>query len=388
MEIEVNEPQALIKFRSLFIYLRKIGDDIIIVVDQNSISFRALNSTRSALPKIIFRDSFFRIFKYITDEENIVLQIPASSLILTYKNVTSPLSFTLKVDEGSLQTLRVIFRDKYSIFHKWEFSSCSTTLLNAVFDLDDTVAQVKCRFDVFEGISEAFKKINSIFLNINKKDKIESINFMTSDKKFKETNGGLNSTLTIHKSERCETILADNINEIQISFSLQDFITGIKISKLFSQYFTMHILGPGQPIILKASSTNIVSFEMPLATTADHDLEEIINSNYPQKIENSYDHQLLDSDSSVSQVSAWHLTIPSCLTENSQNISDDTNKIDDMKTEYDANRKFEWMNAMNSQNTQVFENSPQFPRRRNHKGIGEIIQASQPASDNEINSDY
>lgn len=472
MNAEISDQNSIRILQQAFSALKKISNDVIIVVGEDFFSIRALNSTKSALPVVTFKSSFFRSFQFdssVNHDGQIVAQIQANCVTTAIKNAQNPnlLILSLKVatnsattnnqlsdddidfnEKGSTKKNSSIYDktfimslvDKYSIMHKWEFPLSDAQVLNAMFDLNDTIAEVKCRFDILEGLSDAFKSINTIFLEINNNtgninNSNNSVNnpkrgallfksspVIVSSDTSNNTDVSLTSTLSIFKSERCEVINYQNdkgSNVAQVAFSLFEFLVGLKIAKYLNQYVTLHIIGPGQPLIMIASMPS-VEFKMPLATINDENENEDEDENeneFQNESENENDfqnqpikkpkeltkvkqeknqelfdfndnHQPLDSNSNSntdeSQVTPWNF-----MNSNKTDLAKVKSEKPEPKVSFDSqdlsSLSYDKKSSRISQKfaQYLYEESPPFPSKRKFAGSNEVAQASQPMSDEE-----
>ncbi|KAK8894163.1 hypothetical protein M9Y10_022596 [Tritrichomonas musculus] len=418
MEFEIDDPNSIHILHVAFKSLRKINEDIIMTISSDSISFRSVNSSRSALPIINFHPNFFKIFNFNTIRERIIISIPASSIIMSFSKALCPTNLKMSIKDCDIHLLLLTLVDKFGIAHNWEFPSSETSLISAVVNLDETIFQIKCRNDVFNGISDVFKSDNTIILDIKNGEK----NSHTLNFKSNLQNGdiSLSSTLTLYKCEKCDTIYSDDIKEMQISFFLHDFIVGIKLAGLFAQFLYLYIIGPGQPVVIKSSSTNLFEFEMPLATTSIDKEEEYVDNS---KIANSNKNEITIINSSnsspscnynnntnystQSQVVAWHLindttnfkssssgslnnddkkykTIPSSNNDEKikNNMLSSSNSCKESSSS-DTNSQKEFSNSEKTIND-LYEASPPFPFKRKIISQKIVVQASQPLSDEDI----
>lgn len=487
MEAEISDPMSIRILQQVFSALRKISNDVIIVVGPNFFSIRALNSTKSALPVITFNSSFFKSFRFESlkgdraDGQQIVAQIQANAVTTAFKNAQSPslIILNLKVSRNNFdnnfhrdnqlsensdseekesykkipsiydKTFEMSLVDKYSITHTWEFPLSDAQVLNAMFDLNDAVAEVKCRYDILEGLADYFKNINTIFLELNNNNNIINDNNSNSNASKKgvilfksspvlisvddsntnsnHSDGSLSSTLSIFRGERCEVtnFQSDkNQNVVQVAFSLFEFLVGLKIARNLNQYVNLHIIGPGQPLILDASMAS-VDFKMPLATINDeneneneeendfqNETDNEVEDDYSSKnksremskvkqeknIDNNNRYNSLNNDtysntnSDESQVIPWNFM-------NNNNNDDNDDFKSKVKTEkqtpkasFDSQDSSSFPYDKRNLSSQtyaqaLYEASPPFPSKRKFAGSNEVAQASQPMSDEE-DEDY
>jgi hypothetical protein len=96
--------------------LRKIDDDLILHITSDVFTLRALNATRSALPIIDFKSSYFHSFTYKADAKQLVYQLAVSGLITAFKNVAIPTSLKIVIHQET-RKFNLGLPDKYGILH-------------------------------------------------------------------------------------------------------------------------------------------------------------------------------------------------------------------------------------------------------------------------------
>ncbi|OHT16455.1 hypothetical protein TRFO_02721 [Tritrichomonas foetus] len=416
MEAEICDFQSIKAFQFSLSSLKKISDDIIIDVSPDTFSLRSLNSTRSALPIISFKPFYFKKYSFIASE-HFVCQIPTSSILMAFKNAVNPTRLIFFVDESNLFNFVLKIYDKFGIEHKWEFPASSTQLLTAVVDLTETTASVKCRYDAFDGLSEAFRNINNITLFLNDTHSLAFKSFTGTD-----NSQSLESTLIIHRSERCDIQVYEDFecdgnhnNDIHVSFSLHDFIVALKIAKLISQQLNFYIIGPGMPIVIKASSSNLVTFDMPLATVAEYDLNDSYddsNHDNNQRIKKPKsslsDNQTSNVESDISQPMRWNvgnrtrnpfsvhspkkterskISSNQNINDNSQQVHENVSSISSMSGQHSIIVSSLNIPGSKVENTTIsqslYADSPPFPYKRKYNELTAVVNASQPLSEEE-----
>lgn len=421
MEFEIADQNSIHTLQVTFSSLRRINEDIILNASSNEISLRSVNDSRSALPIIIFHTQFFKIFNFNSSLEKIIISIPASSIIMAFKKALSPTLLKMHINDADRHILYLTLVDKFGISHNWEFPASETSSLSAVVDLNDIKFQLKCRYDVFNGLSDVFKNESTIILDIKNGIKApNTLNFRTNFRNNDENS--LSSTLTIFKCEKCDTVYSDDIKEMQISFFLRDFLVGIKLAALFAHYIFLYVIGPGQPIVIKSGYQNIFEFEMPLATTSidDNDENEIgrFTNSYKTYLHNNNNNSNSSSDtnsipqlnnnanySTQSQVALWQQSFNEelntkdkpkrnnnndihVITKNSSSGMDEnncsnlqTNSLSKKELSFcQINSQKEFSNSEKAVN-KLFEASPPFPYKRKMISQKILIQASQPSDD-------
>jgi hypothetical protein len=228
----------------------------------------------------------------------------------------------------------------------------------AKYDLNEEIVQVQCRYDVFDGLSDAFRGNLRVWLEVSRED--ESLVF----KSTKDGEGVLSSTLSIKKSDRCDTQIARGVDNVRVSLALGDFIVAVKIVKILNQRMSIYILGPGLPVVVKAGIPNQVSFEMPLATAVDEEIEQETDQQDVLTTEPSGLDRGTD-ESDASQVSPWRRQ-RSVKTESEGGIPVAGSPQSQHSKEYAILEK-------------LGPESPLFPLRR--RETGQYADPSQPGSD-------
>ncbi|KAH0796748.1 uncharacterized protein GO595_010641 [Histomonas meleagridis] len=190
-------------------------------------------------------------------------------------------------------------------------------------------------------------------------------------KSYVDTDSILSSKMTITTSEKCEIqFLDEGEDNFQISFSLPDFLIGLKIANILSQKLSISMIEPGFPIILKAEMSNLAMFEMPLATATNDATKEVATEQEVQQ-ETPNQNQSAESlnETKFSQVSPWPV-----IHENSNEYSQ-PKRLSQLEN---LTQRFQTTDPGYSQDS--FEDSSQFPFRR-RRVTGQYAGASQPQSD-------
>ena len=387
MEIEVSEPQSIIVLKNVFSALRKIDEDLVFFIDKEKVSFSALNSSNSALPTISFKSTFFKSFKYISENKMLIYQVQALLLITAFKNAINPTLLKFSIPDEEVPTLFISLIDKHGINHTWELSiSPESQFYSAVFDPDEICAEIKCRYDVFNGLSDAFRGVSTIFMEVSQKGTKGELNIRS--KSSDESSSALSSTLKIQKSEKCEIVVNEGTAQVQVTFSLLDFIVGIKIARLISQFLTISVISSGQPIIMKVS-TNTIQFSMTLATLSD-DIDDESDDNV-ELTNNSNSHETSDqpgfninndvqtNNMNGSQGSTWQDNGTNNLENNKASASFDSScsSLSDKKPSRISQTFVQGL----------YTESPPFPTKRKAMGSNVIAQASQPESEDDSITD-
>ncbi|OHT11457.1 hypothetical protein TRFO_19096 [Tritrichomonas foetus] len=241
--------------------------DLIMVCWADSISFRTINDTQSALPILLIKENFFDEYEFTHNENKFTAEIPVSYIKYALKYALFPSSIIININsENSTLTIEMV--DYYEISHKWVFALNETIVYNAVYDMTEVTGSLTCRWDIFDGMDKAFKGNEMVTLHFNKKNKRHPIVFHTQELFYKDK---VSCILRLESSENCDLKASD---EMKITFSLSDFIFAIKICSVLSQKANIYCIGPGSPLIIKADMPNNISFEMALGTSRDEEEED------------------------------------------------------------------------------------------------------------------
>lgn len=260
MEAELNDPMAIKCLHQVINAMRKIGDDLVFSVSNDQLAVRALNATKSALPVVTFKKTFFHSFMF-KSRKDIVRQVPGKAVTTAFKNVNSPTSVKLEIEKDCFHIGLI---DKFSILHDWELFLEDAVLLSAPYDLSDSTVQIQCRTDVFDGLADTFRGNQNVMLEMGGDGTIIIKSAVVDEL-------ALSSTMTIKRSDSCTMQVQDDVDQLHVSFSVADFIVAAKIAKVLNQRMSVYIVGPGMPIVIKAVIPNQVTFEMALATASDSD---------------------------------------------------------------------------------------------------------------------
>lgn len=299
-------------FQRIIRTLCRAGSNFVIVAWNDSISIRSINEYQSALPIIQFKSSFFDEFKFTYPESQLSFEVPSNAFkysLLSFQPGVTPekvilsVSFTSIDNENGSPESNIKFNinvfDYFEINHNWEFYvSKNATILKAVVDESNLSSTLNCRCDIFEGMDKIFRKNSMITLHVNspkskmKKDRKYPIMFTTERLNYDDCVASIlkfevNDKLTIDFNEESFNKQSDlNDNTMKLTFSLFDFLIGVKIASNLSQRVTINSSSPGNPIIIKASMPNAASFEMTIATCIDDD-----QSNESDEEENKIENQ-------------------------------------------------------------------------------------------------
>ena len=246
--------------------------------------------------------------------------------------------------------------------HEWEFFLSDTQLLSAVYDISETNIVVNCRNDVFKGISDAFRNRQNIFFQVQKVPHTCLV-----FKSYIDTDSILSSKMTITTSEKCEIQFLGDEDTFQISFALPDFLIGLKIANILSQKLSISMIEPGYPLILKAEMSNLVAFEMPLATATNDATKEVSTEQEVQQETPIQSHSAESlNEPKYSQISPWPIA---AVNNQNQDESKRHSQMDNLSERFE-----------NAYSQDSFEDSSQFPFKR-RRTTGQFAEASQPQSD-------
>jgi hypothetical protein len=364
MEANLVDPLQIRTLQLIIGALRRIGDDIYIEATGEEFCLRSLNSTRSALPVVAFKPDFFHDYIYKCRDPSLVCQIPGPALITAFKLVTQPTSLTMAI-VNSTNTFQLTLVDRFGIRHEWELCLGEAVVLHALYDLDSAAVQIHCRSDVFTGLSEAFRGSSTVTLEIVPRDSTGAITFRTSI----GDQSSLSSTLSIRRSDRCQTQILNDCEKVMVSFNLSDFMVGIKIGKILNQRISMYVTAPGHPVVIKTALQGQIHFEMPLATNADSETDEAEEGEgEPDLTGSSSVSDVGPPGSPSSQVSPWPGT---------RAVKSEPAAPEVFSREAGVSRESARLSQLIRQG--IFSESPPFPFRR--RTTGQYAEASQPVSE-------
>ena len=277
-------------FQRIIRTLGKAGSNFVMVVWNDSISIRSINEYQSALPIIQFKSSFFDEFKFTYNESQLSFEVPSNafkySLLLSNQSAITPEKIILSISIDKNESIENDFKftinvfDYFEINHYWEFYvTKNASVLKAVVDPSNIISTLNCRYDIFEGMEKIFNKNNMITLHIyntkkpkTKKEKKFPIMFTTEKLNYDDSVASIlrfeiNDKLNIEIDDESFDLECNLENgALKLSFSLFDFLIGVKIASILSQRVIISVSSPGNPIIIKASMPNAASFEMTIAT--------------------------------------------------------------------------------------------------------------------------
>jgi hypothetical protein len=262
MMVKLDDERKLRALLQVFSGLRKIGDDLIFEGRADSISFRSLNETHSALPVIQILKPFFDEYRYTHVHTHLAYQLPSQWVITALRCTSHPTTtmFAISVDTN---TMTITLFDAAQIKHEWCLYLEETSILNAVFEMSEVVATVQGRVDVFHETEHAFKRNERIEFTLRRRGR--ELSCILSSPEMDEKEPRL-CTFTIQSNDNCDITFCDDRDEVSLSLSRSDFCVGLTISTVLSQRITVHCIGPGYPVMMKASMPNSMQFQMAIAT--------------------------------------------------------------------------------------------------------------------------
>jgi hypothetical protein len=258
MHCRIEEERKLRTLLQLFSSLRKIGDDLIIEARPDSISFRALNETQSALPVIQVASAFFEEYRYAHGGPQLAHQLPAQWIIAALKCNAHPMAVVLAI--GS-DILTVTVFDVTQIRHEWSLYLERASIMNAVFERGDVVASLHGRVDLFQETDAAFRRNGNICFALRRRGREKTCVLSSLD----DTDGRV-CTIRIQSNDVCDISFSEGTDTVCLSFSRSDFCVGIAMATVLAQRVTLQCIGPGYPVMMKASMPNSMQFQMAIAT--------------------------------------------------------------------------------------------------------------------------
>ena len=373
MEAELNDPIAIKSLYQVVNAMRKIGDDLVLFVSSDQFAIRALNATRSALPVVTFKKTFFHSFMF-KSHKDIVHEVPGKALTTAFKNVNSPTSVKLEVEKDKFHIGLI---DKFNILHDWELFLGEAVLLSAPYDLSEATVQIQCRTDVFDGLAETFRGSQNVLLDMGRDGTIVIKSAVS------EELAAVSSTVTIKSNDNCALQVNDDVDQLQISFCVADFIVATKIAKVLNQRMSVYIVGPGMPIVIKAVIPNQVTFEMALATASDYeatDEQPVSGSSICEP-----PHETQHDSTPSSQVSPWpgkahersEVSTGETVPFPANPVFSESDRVSGMTVIGSRGTNRERMSQMIDQG--LFSESPPFPIQK--RMTGQYAEDSQPPSD-------
>ena len=267
MFFQLSDGLKLKAFQRLVCYLSRTGTSLIISSSSDSFSLRALNEGESALPHIQIKSSFFENYKYTHKKPRITIEISASPIKYALKTAffNGELNFTIN---KVTKYVDIKWNDEYDITHIWNVPYNKSKTMNAVYDENLIRASLTCRWDIFAGLEQAFKGNQLIILRFNSKKDRFPIELRTRDCVNEKI---ISTFVRFEKNDKCDPQFSE---DLEVTFSLNDFTNGIYLSSIMSQRVNIYCIGPGNPLIMRASMPNMITFEMVLATSNDDDSEK------------------------------------------------------------------------------------------------------------------
>jgi hypothetical protein len=268
MLFSLEEERKIRALAQIYSCLRKIGDDLIIDARADSISFRALNETQSALPVIQVHKYFFDQYQYSHNQVQLAYQLPVQWVIGALRCNSHLVAVNFSI-HAETRTLTITLFDSVQIKHEWTLYLEQVAIMNAVFDMSETVATLHGRIDLFHGTEAAFKRNENILFSLRRRAREKWCVIMSQS----ECNdmSDRSCTFTIQSNDNCDITISDDHDELSLSFSRRDFCVGLAIAAVLAQRAAVHCIGPGSPVMMKASMPNSMQFQMAIATAIADD---------------------------------------------------------------------------------------------------------------------
>jgi hypothetical protein len=262
MFAKVDDERKLRALLQVFSGLRKIGDDLIFEARADSISFRSLNETHSALPVVQILRPFFDEYRYTNTHAHMAYQLPSQWAIAALRCTSHPTTTTFAISVDT-NTLTITVCDAAQIKHEWCLYLEETSILNAVFDMSDVVATIQGRVDIFHETENAFKRSERIEFVLRRRGRERSCLLSLPETDDKDARC---CTFTIQSNDNCDITFYDERDNVSLSLARSDFCVGLTIATVLSQRITLHCIGAGYPVMMKASTPNSMQFQMAIAT--------------------------------------------------------------------------------------------------------------------------
>lgn len=259
MICEIFDLQKIKCFRDIITNLCNIGNDIIMEVKRDYLSFRTINDLRTALPIIRINSVFFDNYEYKGSE--MIFEITSKWLKMALKYVTHMVNIKMEMIPDSFHfNLKIL--DCNEIEHICLLNIQNTDLPNALFDYSKVNVSLVCRTNVFYDVKKAFKCCNNVYLELNRINKMKCliISSIESDKDLRSCK------LLIQRNDECDPIFLNDSSIVKLSFSALEFKQCLSLCSLISQKISIYVIEPGYPIMIKASLDKLISFEMTLST--------------------------------------------------------------------------------------------------------------------------
>lgn len=368
IKVECKDPKKIKIIQHVLAALKKIGDDLKLEIDSNQFVMRSLNTSNSALPVVRFFRSFFNNYEYNCDSNQVLSQISIQYLLPAFKNVQNASTLNFFIDPIQLKfTLKL--DDKSGISHSWELFMQDTVLLTALYDINSSIVNAKCRTDIFDGVKSAFRGSDNVYLEasqVNGKQMQLQLSTVTSDI-------CVSSSLTIKKGDNCQIDFKEPETEkLKLKIALADFLIAVKLSSILSLRLDIFMISPGHPVIIKSEMGEQVAFEMALATGVD-EWSEGQGTQMSPRAEQSYPEGTAPSVTPTerSQTSPWR-GVPASVSTQQTPMT--------MSSQDQHGMRDSQLMAMG-----LFDASPDYPYRR--KIVGQYAENSQPASSSTSDSD-
>ena len=273
MFVKINKYENIRDFFKIISALRIVSNEIVFYAKQDLLSVRALNPMQTLLPIITFENSYFKEYEYQSDSNSLSFQI-YGHYICFLKKITHPSMLTMIFQpDNCIVKFEII--DYIGISHHYEFFGSETPVFNSVNISDDPTLSAIIDIDQIYVIKNIYKcsyiQVTSNCQNITPKISINSFDFNT---KYNQ------SIYTLKKSHMCN-IMTDS--ECNVVTSYLDFLTIIKIAKIFGEQVEIKAFKPGIAIKIKSRNKhNSICIKATIATLCD---EEFVLENKDKLLE-------------------------------------------------------------------------------------------------------
>lgn len=266
MEFSLKDPQAIRCLYQAFGQLKKIGKELMIDASKKEVTFRSLNVTKSALPIVKFSAEYFETYSYYHDDPQVKCQLSFVCVMNAMKSMRHMVEMKFKIIPFR-SILEITATDANEFEYTASFYTEDTVIVSAVYDVNDVVATIQCRFDIFSNLFKQHKMDDNALITICKRGsgRVLIVSTNLNDKLEYLTR------LIVKKNGNCEVEYFKSIDDTSVSVSLTDFKVAVNIAGLFEQKIDMHLIGPGHPLIIKSERPGTAQFEMALATSIDED---------------------------------------------------------------------------------------------------------------------
>lgn len=355
--------------------IRKVSSDIIFCCTPSFLSVRALNSSQTSLPVLIFKESFFGDYMYTSDRETLSFQIDGQCIkfIKRIKDVSN-ISITYNPDDDSTST-KVYFEliGRYDLFHKFEFFTSEASVFDAVQN-NDSLLLATVNVDELYAMRNSFKCPYIILTYKVGDDEIPFLSFES----FNSADTAKQSLYTVKHSHLCN--IKTN-NECRVIISYADFIQSVKIAKATGEFVEISAGNPGTAFIMRASNGHgSLKLMASLATLADDDFITSSLSSQASTFSATQSNKNKPNIEEEEQI-ATSLSPPESPLRVKHSVKNETRLNETGRLSSSNNSQYAtstqvvpWKNDSDD-----FSASPEFPSKRKHSDV--VIAKSQPTDD-------